>query len=53
MLDGVTLNGSEVRTIIAKFLGVPVSSVVPMRFNYVVNGLTSEEIKEKLGQEKE
>lgn len=48
MLDGVTLNGSDVRTIIAKFLGIPISAVIPMKFSYVINGLSAEEVKAKL-----
>lgn len=48
MIDGVTLNGSDVRQIIAKVLGVPVSAVIPMKFSYVINGLSAEEVKAKM-----
>ncbi len=48
MLDGVTLSGSDVRQIVAKFLGIPVSAVIPLRYSFVVNGMTAEEIKAKM-----
>lgn len=48
MIDGVTLNGSDIRAIIAKFLGIPVEAVIPMKYSYVVQGITADEIGEKL-----
>lgn len=48
MIDGVTLNGSDVRLIIAKFLGIPVEAVLPMKYSFVVQGMSAEEIGARL-----
>ncbi len=48
MIDGVTLNGADVRLIVALFLGVPTEAVIPMKYSYIVNGMTVEEVKAKL-----
>lgn len=50
----VTLDGKEVRTIIAKALDIPVSNVKPLRYNFAIEGVAPEvveqKIKEFLGQ---
>jgi len=48
MKTQITLDSKEVRTIIAKFLGVKEEQVIPMRYNFAVEGMTAEQIAEKL-----
>ena len=48
MKTQITLEGKEVRTIIAKFLGIKEEQVVPLRYNFAVEGITPEQITEKL-----
>lgn len=48
MKTQITLNSKEVRTIIAKFLGVKEEQVIPMRYNFAIEGMTMEQIAEKL-----
>lgn len=50
----VTLEGKEVRAIVAKALNVPISNVKPLRYNFAIEGVAPEvveqKIKEFLGQ---
>ena len=48
MKTQITLDSKEVRTIIAKFLGVKEEQVIPMRYNFAIEGMTQEQIAEKL-----
>lgn len=48
MKTQITLEGKEVRTIIAKFLGIKEEQVIPLRYNFAVEGITTEQIAEKL-----
>lgn len=48
MKTQITLDSKEVRTIIAKFLGVKEEQVIPMRYNFAIEGMTTEQITEKL-----
>ena len=48
MKTQITLDSKEVRTIIAKFLGVKEEQVIPLRYNFAVEGLSAEQIAEKL-----
>ena len=48
MKSTVQLDGKDVRTIIAKFLGIPEDQVIPMRYNYPIEGLSAEEIEKRL-----
>lgn len=48
MKSTVQLDGKDVCTIIAKFLGIPEDQVIPMRYNYAIEGLTAEEIEKRL-----
>jgi len=48
MKTQITLDSKEVRTIIAKFLGVKEEQVIPMRYNFAIEGMTAEQIAEKL-----
>ncbi len=53
MRETVTLNGSDVRHIIAKFLGIPLEAVIPMKYSYVVSGISAKEIEKKLKTDRE
>ena len=44
----VTLDSKDVREIIARFLGIPMEQVIPLRYNFCIDGLTAEEITAKL-----
>lgn len=44
----VTLDGKEVRAIIAKALGLPVADVKPLRYNFAIEGHSAEEIAAKI-----
>lgn len=50
----VTLEGKEVRAIVAKALDIPVSNVKPLRYNFAIEGydpkVVEQKIKEFLGQ---
>ena len=48
MKTQITLDSKEVKTIIAKFLGISEEQVVPLRYNFAIEGLTVEEIEQKL-----
>ena len=43
-----TLGSKEVKTIIAKFLGISEEQVIPLRYNFAIEGLSVEEIEKKL-----
>lgn len=53
MRETVTLNGSDVRQIIAKFLGIPLEAVIPMKYSFVISGISAEEIEKKLKTDRE
>ena len=44
----VTLDGKEVRAIIAKALNIPITAVKPLRYNFAIEGYTPEEVAEML-----
>ena len=44
----ITLDGKEVRAIIAKALDIPLEDVKPLRYNFAIEGHTAEEIEEKI-----
>ena len=46
----VTLDGKEVRAIIAKALGIPLENVKPLRYNFAIEGIPESEVAEKLKQ---
>ena len=48
MKTQITLDGKEVKTIIAKFLGISEEQVIPFRYNFAIEGLSVEEIERKL-----
>ena len=48
MKTTIQLEGKDVRAIIAKFLGIPEEQVIPMRYNYAIEGLSAEEIEKHL-----
>lgn len=51
MKTTVQLESKEVRTIIAKYLNIPLEQVIPNRYNFSVTGLSAEEIEKKIGTE--
>lgn len=48
MKTQVTLDSKEVKTIIAKFLGISEEKVIPLRYNFAIEGLSAEEIERKI-----
>lgn len=48
MKQQITLESRDVRTIIAKFLEIPEEQVIPLRYNFAIEGMTMEEIEGKL-----
>lgn len=48
MTPKIELDSKEVRKIIAKYLGIPESSVTPNRYTFSVTGISAEEIQKKL-----
>lgn len=44
----VQLESKDVRTIIARYLGIEVEDVVPNRYNFSVVGMTIEEIERRI-----
>lgn len=48
MKTQITLEGKEVKAIIAKFLGIKEEQVIPLRYNFAVEGMTAEEIEKRL-----
>ena len=48
----IILDGKETKAIIARYLGVEEKDVKPLRYNFAVTGITAEEIRAKLGEEK-
>ena len=51
MKTTVQLESKEVRTIISKYLNIPLEQVIPNRYNFSVTGLSAEEIEKKIGTE--
>lgn len=48
MKQQITLEGKEVRTIIAKFLDISEDQVIPLRYNFAIEGMTIEELERKI-----
>ena len=44
----VTLDGKEVRAIIAKALALPITDVKPLRYNFAIEGHSAEEVAAKI-----
>ena len=44
----VQLESKDIRAIIAKFLEIPEEQVIPMRYNFAIEGMTAEEIEQKI-----
>lgn len=44
----VTLDGKEVRAIIAKTLGLPITDVKSLRYNFAIEGHSAEEVAAKI-----
>lgn len=50
MKQQITLDSKEVRKIIAIFLGILEEQVVPLRYNFAIEGMSAEEIEQKLSE---
>ena len=50
MKQQITLDSKEVRNIIAIFLGIPEEQVVPLRYNFAIEGMSAEEIERKMAE---
>ena len=48
MKPQITLDSKEVKTIIAKFLGISEEQLIPFRYNFAIAGLSVEEIEQEL-----
>ena len=48
MKETVTLEGKDVRQIIADYLGISVDNVIPNRYTYSVVGITAEDVKKRM-----
>lgn len=44
----VTLDGKEIRAIIAKALKIPIANVKPLRYNFAIEGIPVEEVERKV-----
>lgn len=44
----VTLEGKEVRAIIAKALGIPLTDVKPLRYNFAIEGHPADEVAARI-----
>ena len=49
MREVVNLESKDVRTIIAKFLNVPIEDVIPNRYSFSIANISAEKIAEKIG----
>ena len=49
----VQLDSKDVRTIIARFLNIPITDVIPNRYNFGIVGLSAEEIDKRIKGEAE
>ena len=52
MKTQITLETKEVRAILARFFGLPEERIIPLRYSFAIEGMTAEEIKQKLNNEK-
>ena len=48
MKETVTLEAKDVKAIIAKFLGIREEQVISLRYNFAIEGMTAEQIRQKL-----
>lgn len=44
----ITLDGKEVRQLIALALDIPEEKVIPLRYNFAVDGYSEADVKERL-----
>ena len=49
MKTTVQLESKDVKAIIAAYLGIPEEQVIPMRYNFAIEGLSENEIEERIG----
>jgi hypothetical protein len=48
MKTTVQLESKDVRLIIAKYLGLPIESVIPLRYGFAITDMSADEIAAKL-----
>ena len=48
MKTTVQLENKDVREIIAKFLQIPIESVIPNRYNFSIENMSAEEIAKRI-----
>ena len=48
MKTTVQLDSKDIRAIIAKFLCIPEEKVIPMRYNFAIEGMSAEEIEKRI-----
>ena len=53
MKTTVQLESKDVRTILAKFLGVKVDDIIPNRYSFSVANMSAEEIEKKIKGDEE
>ena len=53
MKTTVQLESKDVRTILAKFLGVKVDEIIPNRYSFSVANMSAEEIEKKIKGDEE
>ena len=53
MKTTVQLESKDVRTILAKFLGVKLDDIIPNRYSFSVANMSAEEIEKKIKGESE
>lgn len=52
MKTTVQLESKDVREIISGFLGIPEDRVIPMRYNFAIEGMSAEEIERRISEKK-
>lgn len=48
MKTTVQLESKDIRAIVAKFLCISEDQVIPMRYNFAIEGLSAEEIEKRI-----
>lgn len=50
MKTTVQLGSKDVRTIVARFLGLALEDVIPQRYGFAVAGMSAEEIERRIAE---
>ena len=51
MKTTVQLESKDVKAIIARYLGIPEEQVIPMRYNFAIEGMSAEDIQAKISKD--